>query len=420
VDAMILDRGVAVAVLMLGLGCGGGAAPSGTAGSGTTAAEAQASDSPDEVIGPEDSVQRIALDLDGDGQIALSDLQLALDRWTAGQGTETEVNDVLAVLYWDEQVPQDQLLSALEAHGYGNQWPDLSIGLTRRSSSYTTPGDGGSEDKPDKPAHDTRNSGLHQQYFSTQYDPIRGHTPYYSRNHDLYISQSWGHKESLSRINHHEEDRSAKHDLFWSALYDGHYSSVSNTWPSNHDGRLSRTYPDNHNENLSRSWPPDHHLDNSKPWDTPNHTTGVSRGWPPNHDIQRSQDGVDDHLVWMSRQMPQPHDASLSRSHSVAISNSWPNYPEAHNLVASHTRPPNHFDQVSRSWPIDHKAAVSARWPPNHYDAVSRQWDQNDPGTHNPVWSKYFPPNHTYFESVKGTVGIIKDLKKALPTKSGD
>jgi hypothetical protein len=342
-------------------------------------------------------------DQDGDGLLDPRDLEVVLVRWESGAAYRTEVNDVLGLLYWRERVAEDVLLEVLQRHHYGDDWSALLGELRAQAAArYTTSADGGTDSDS---SHSTRDSGLHQKYFSSQYDPNPGkHEAEVSRNHDLYISRSWNHQESQSRLNG---------DPWWPP----HSSSTSATWPSNHDRRLSKSFPSDHQDTVSRSWPPGHHGEHSKTWNGPTHTTSVSRAWPPSHIAERSDKGEDFHLDYTSRQYPMPHEPGISRSHSFAISNSWPNYPLAHSTVASHTRPPNHFEAVSRSWPTEHLAIVSGNWPPNHYDEVSKQWTQNDPGVHSSTWSRIFPPGHTYFTSVKDTVGIIKDIKGAVSPK---
>jgi hypothetical protein len=50
-------------------------------------------------------------------------------------------------------------------------------------ATLTAAADGGTA-----PEHTVDDSGLHQRYFSSQYDPTGGHKYDVSRNHDLYIS----------------------------------------------------------------------------------------------------------------------------------------------------------------------------------------------------------------------------------------
>jgi len=392
---------------LLALGCGAGAERS-TLGAANPAPEGvQATGSPPDAGNYHGADQAVASgtarpDQDGNGILDTADLEEVLVRWESGGAARTEVNDVLAMLYWGEQVSEDALLEVLQRHHYGDDWSAL-VGSLRANTlaSYATAADGGTSDGE----HSVRDSGLHQRYFSSQYDPTGGHAYDVSRNHDLYISRSWNHTEAQSRIT-------------GDPIIGGHWSSTSSTWPSNHDRTVSRSFPGDHTEATSRSWPPGHQGDNSKGWKPTDHTTSVSRAWPPNHSIAASAAGKDLHLTFTSSQYPNSHKPEISRSHSFNISNSWPNFPEAHSVVASHTRPSNHFEAVSNSWPKDHAANISSNWPPNHYDGVSKTWPSDDPGVHSSGWSKLFPPKHTYFTSVKDTVGIIKDIKGAvMPTK---
>lgn len=398
---------VCLASVVAALGCGPGARSPSNASTTAPSAEGEqlaAADAGTWVVLDSVEVSSITPDQDSNGVLDARDLEAVLVRWESGTAVQTEVNDVLALLYWRERLDEEVLLDALQRHHYGEEWSAL-VGALRAHAlaAYTEAADGGTKE----PTHSTRDSGLHQKYFSTQYDPGPGtHDAEASRNHDLYISRSWNHKESLSRLNGEP----------WP--WGGHWNSTSATWPSNHDRNISLSFPDNHQDTVSRSWPPGHQGDNSKGWSPTDHTTSVSRGWPPNHSVSASDKGDDLHLNYTSRQYPMPHQPDVSRSHSFGISNSWPNFPQAHSTVASHTRPSNHFEAVSRSWPTDHLAVVSSNWPPNHYDEVSKQWTQNDPGVHSSAWSKIFPPDHTYFSSVKDTVGIIKDIKGVVSPKA--
>ena len=190
-------------------------------------------------------------DQDGNGILDVSDLESVLARWESGAALDTEVNDVLALLYWREQVDEQVLLDVLQRHGYGDDWSELLVAAVHANpvASFTAAADGGTA-----PEHTVDNSGLHQRYFSSQYDPTGGHKYDVSRNHDLYISRSWNHVEAQSR--------NEGGDPWWG----DHSSGTSKTWPSNHDRRVSRTFPANHTEGTSRGWPPGHHAGNSNGW----------------------------------------------------------------------------------------------------------------------------------------------------------
>jgi hypothetical protein len=162
------------AAALLMLGCGSGAERSGSGpanrapeGLQTTAPATDAGTGPgadtDPIADAATAVGTPQPDQDGNGSLDTADLEAVLIRWESGAAARTEVNDVLALLYWGEQVPEDALLGVLQRHHYGDDWSAL-VGSLRANTlaSYATAADGGTSDGE----HSTRDSGLHRRWPS--------------------------------------------------------------------------------------------------------------------------------------------------------------------------------------------------------------------------------------------------------------
>lgn len=162
-------------------------------------------------------------------------------------------------------------------------------------------------------------------------------------------------------------------------------------WPSNHLGTVSSTWP---GSNMTVGYPP-----NNPDWPSNHHgnisTTWEDRWedyWPPNHDIARStswnSDGM--HQSLTSSTWPAGHirTSSIAGSedtlHHVGIVSAQ-NGDHDTQVSANAGWPPNHIQQVSRTWNTDHETEISASWPANHMMTISNSWPNPSPG---------WPPNH--------------------------
>lgn len=145
-----------------------------------------------------------------------------------------------------------------------------------------------------------------------------------------------------------------------SSTWTGAYSS---DWPSNHHGNISATWGDRWED----YWPPNHDISRSSAWNSDGmHESMTSSTWPAGHIRSSSIAGSEDSLVHVGIVSAQNNDHDTQ----VSANANWP---------------PNHIQQVSRTWNTDHETEISASWPSNHIMMISDSWPNPSPG---------WPPNH--------------------------
>lgn len=286
---------------------------------------------------------------------------------------------------------------------------DLALVEQLKSQGYTPP----SESDGEEVLNDMQNMAVlgppsHDDFFSSGYS----HTPGVSyttpigipRDHDSGISRTWPPASHTT--------------LDSSVLPQVHNLFASNVWQPNHLGDVSKTWYD-HTADLSQTYPPGHYGFRSQQWDNQpgGHSTAISRTWDPNHNTNFSRERVDhdgiwsntyprtDHFAGLSMTWPPSHQKDVSEgsfppSHIWSISNGWPL--KEHLMNTSIQWPSNHFYQVSKQWPAD----TDPGWPPNHWKKTSDTW--GDP----PKPWRWFPEDHTVFDSVREIIPLLPGKKK--------
>jgi hypothetical protein len=200
----------------------------------------------------------------------------------------------------------------------------------------------------------------------------------------------------------------------------GTLNSRDEQWPPNHSYNVSKDWspqnPPGHTWTTTRATPPAPHVyDVSRLWkNKPNHTISISSSYPPTHAEETSSVWPPNHNTTVSGQhiWPDPtnHDAGISAgwTHNTAVSTTWP---PSHTSAVSTTWVPGHSSSTSVGWPPSHSSFASASWPPdtypgtwppNHHGGVSRTW--GDPPAVPPgLW----PPGHAYIPSVLEVIPLI-------------
>jgi hypothetical protein len=181
--------------------------------------------------------------------------------------------------------------------------------------------------------------------------------------HDFSPSNSWpaGHIYSYSLA-----WPAGSHSSSISVGYPStHLASLSKSWPANHryvstqiwplgahQRSISEGYsPTNHTAFTSQSWPANHKWSSSQAWPLSNHPVAVSNtyvpGYVPVH-VSSVSSLLPVHDVFRSNTWPGGHIYSASNQlHTVAFSNTWPRFPNAHGFDVSITWPANHTHNVS-------------------------------------------------------------------------
>jgi len=318
------------------------------------------------------------------------------------QDGEVDGSDILLV---GDQISRTNVVDFVKAadaiYGYiGLIAPlvdDGSLGWHTAQTSGDCNGFGG-ENWPDDDQHYPRTSQL--------YPPVSEHQVLISRiyppNHSISVSVRWPNPEYSNPLfepphfdwpdnvenwppNHFTEasaswdddwpdgpgEHSEQHSLRWRSK-PGHFYSVSSTWPTDlylHSIELSERWPVNHAEIVSR--------EGLMP--TPaGHVMAISVGWHPS--------GISGHLAVVSGRWPPSHTRVVSQNwgtHLIAWSVSWP---------------ANHQGSTSSGWPVD----FYPNWPANHNGITTRSDHQQGP----PIPPAIFPPDHTYFTTIRDILSI--------------
>ena len=251
----------------------------------------------------------------------------------------------------------------------GTNYPDSDQHYGRTSSNYPAPDvhrDAVSQSFPPNHMYEMSESWPDPECSNPPFDfdgeqcewpdPVQSWPP----NHIAAASASWdagwpdGPGDHTTTYSHHWREKP------------GHFYEVSSSWPGNHAAEVSTHWPTNHLGETSSTggYPsPDAHHEDITMWWHNQHDEGTSGKWPPSHSGVLS--------------------ATWGLTHAVSWSVSWP---------------ANHLGSTSSGWPEGHYP----NWPPNHNGPVTSQDTSEGP----PIPPTIFPPDHTYFTTIRDILQI--------------